>query len=342
MYQNVYKYDDMKRAQHLAVRNTAGWYYFTHQLMEVSGPDAVATLEKLYTCPIAGMKIGKNKYALMLNEKGKIIDDVIIIRQAEDKFWVSNLNLFLLYGAFGGAMASGANIQFRPITGMYDMYSVQGPKSRQLLNTMLEKPVDDLKFFTMEDNSVDGIPVKINRAGFTGEKIGYEIYVAPAHAKLIEEKLRSNGPALGAVEVTELQLMCWSFPTEKGLLLMRDMLDLTPMDVGMERYVDWTKDFVGKEALLPLKDQPPQWELVGFTLDTDDAFVPSKHLGGPGCKVYLGTEEIGRVSKFLYSFVLEKNIGYLLVEYGRVKAGDHVTLQHTEPYDAVVTDRVFF
>lgn len=341
MNKNGFKYDEMKRTQHMAVRNTAGWYCFTHQLVEVSGPDAVTVLERLYASPIASMKIGKNKYALMLNEKGLIIDDVIVIRQAEDKFWVSNLNLFLLLGSLGAMAAQGAKIQFMPITKSYDMYSVQGPKSRELVNALVAKPVDELKFFTMQDNEIDGIPVKINRAGFTGEKVGYEIYVAPDKAPLVVEKLRKHGEPLGAVEITELQMMCWTLPTEKGLLLMRDMLDLTPMDLDLERYVDWSKDFVGKEALLALKDQSPKWELVGFTLDEENAFVPSKHYGGPGCRVMLGNEEIGRVSKFVYSYVLEKNIGYLLVERGRVAKGDHVTLKHVDEYDAVICDRVF-
>ena len=342
MYQNVYKYDEMKRRQQLSVRNTAGWHYFTHQLVEVYGPDAAAVLDRMYTAPISGMKNGKNKYCLMLNEQGRIIDDVIVIRQAEDRFWISNLNLFLLLKILGAEAEGGARIQFSPITAQYDMYSVQGPASVELVNAMVEKPIDSLRFFTMEDNCIDELPVKINRAGFTGEKFGYEIYAAPADAAVIAGELRSVGPLFQAEEVTDLQLFCWSIPTEKGLLLMRDMLDLTPMDVGLERYVDWGKDFVGKEALLPMKDREPEWELLGFTLDQDDAFIPSGHYGGPGCRVCLDGEKIGRVSKFVYSFTLEKNIGYVLVEKGRVEKGCHVSLCHNENYDAVITDRIFF
>ena len=63
MNKNVYKYDDIKRAEHMAVRNTVDWYRFTHQLMEVSGPAAAAVLDSLYTAPVSGMKVGKNKYS---------------------------------------------------------------------------------------------------------------------------------------------------------------------------------------------------------------------------------------------------------------------------------------
>jgi aminomethyltransferase len=331
----------MKRTHHLSVRNTVGWYCFTHQLTEISGPDALATLEHLYTSDIASLKIGKNKYALMLNEKGGIIDDVIIIRQDKDKFWISNLNLFLVYGTLSKVVASGAKIQFAPITSQYVMYAVQGPKSRELLNSMTENPVDNLKFFTMEDNVIDGMPVKINRAGFTGEAFGYEIYINPAQEEALLQKLRSCGEAVGAVEVTELQMMCWTLPCEKGFLLMRDLLDLTPMDADMERFLNWNKDFIGKEALLPLRDKTPDWEIVGFTLDEDDAFIPSRHYGGSGAPVFVNGDNIGQVAKFVYSFVLEKNIGLLLIERGRVQKGEHVTIRYIRDYDAIVTERSF-
>ena len=340
MYKNLFK-ADFKRAQHMAVRNTVGWYEFTHQLVEVNGPDAAAVLDRIYTNSIAGIKVGREKYALMLNEQGQIVDDVVIMRMGEDIFWISNLNLFKIFGAVGAAAAGGARVQFRPITAENKMYAVQGPKSLELVNAVTDTLVDDLKFFAFEDNTVDGIPVKINRAGFTGEKYGYEIYVSPANAPQILEKLRKYGKELGGEEVTEYQLMCWTLPAEKGLLLIRDIKWLTPMEADLERFVDWSKDFTGKEALLPLRDKEPEKELVGFTLDQDDAFIPSRHLGGSGAYVYLGDEHIGQVAKFVYSYVLEKNIGLLVIDRGRVKVGDHVTLRHNEDYDAVISERTF-
>lgn len=341
MYKNAFKYDDVKRADHMSVRTTAGWYRFTHQLTEVSGPDALAVLEKLYCSKISGLKAGKNKYTFMLNDKGEIIDDVIIICQEEDKYWISNLNLMLVLGALGAAAKAGSRIQIRPITSQYIMYSVQGPKSLDVINALTSNPVDDLKFFTMEDNFIDELPVKINRAGFTGEKFGYEIYIHPDHVSALLEKLRAVGPKFGTRECMEIQMACWTWPCEKGLLLIRDLLDLTPMDAGLERYISWDKEFTGKEALLALKDKTPDWEILGFTLEEENAFIPSRHYGGAGAPVFANGEEIGQVAKFVYSYVLEKNIGLLLLERGKVKKGDHVAIRHADTYDAVVTERVF-
>lgn len=341
MYKNAFKYDEMKRREHLAVRNTVGWYCFTHHLIQVSGQDAACVLDRMYTGNIQNLKIRKNRYTLMLNPQGRILDDVIIIRQAEDVFWISNLNFFLPFFALQQAAGAGARIEVVPLTGEYAMYSVQGPRALELMDAMTEKPVDDLAFFTMEDNKIGGVDVKVNRAGFTGEKYGYEIYVAPSSESVIVQELREKGKPLGAVQVTDAQLMSWSIPAEKGLLLHRDLVDLTPMDADMERFVCWDKGFTGKDALLAIRDKTPDFEIVGFTLDEDDAFIPSRHYGGVGAHVYCGDEIIGQVAKFVYSFVLEKNIGLLLIEQGRVKQGDHVRIHHNCDYDAIVTGRSF-
>ncbi len=80
---NVYKYDEMKRKEHMAVRETVGWYYWTHQLLEVNGPDAAAFLDRLYANPIGNLKVGRERYTTMLNEEAEIIDDVVIFRLEE-------------------------------------------------------------------------------------------------------------------------------------------------------------------------------------------------------------------------------------------------------------------
>ena len=91
MNKNIFKYDDMKRSEHMAVRNNVGWYFWTHQLIEVTGPDVVPFLDYLYTGNIASLAVGRDRYTTMLNEQGEIIDDVVIMRVGEDTYWVSTL-----------------------------------------------------------------------------------------------------------------------------------------------------------------------------------------------------------------------------------------------------------
>ena len=88
MYKNIYKYDDMKRREHMAVREHVGWYLWTHQLVEVQGEDARDFLDLLCTKMISTLKTGKERYTTILDENAEIIDDVDIFRLEEQKFWV--------------------------------------------------------------------------------------------------------------------------------------------------------------------------------------------------------------------------------------------------------------
>lgn len=326
---NIYKYDEMKRAEHMAVRTTVGWYYWTHQLLEVCGPDAAAFLDRLYANPIANLKIGRERYTTMLSESAEILDDVVIFRLAEDRFWVSTLFLKKLV-RWMDAQKNGADVSYRDVTPEHDMYALQGPRALELADLVLDAPVDTLKFFSFAENSVDGIPVLVNRAGFTGEKIGYEIYIAPEHQQLLEEKLAKNAVALGGRQVTDFQIMAWTLPTEKGFYYMRDLMHTNPLEVGLDKNIGWDKAFIGKEALLQIKASGIRNQMFGFTMEDADVRIQGKDLGGPGAPVLKDGEEIGRVSKFNYSFVLDKPIGYIYVKAGSVSEGDTVTIRGSQ------------
>lgn len=334
---NIYKYDDMKRREHMAVRENVGWYLWTHQLVEVKGADATAFLDQLFTKPIANLKVGKERYTTMLNEKAEIIDDVVVFRLEEQKYWVSTLFATYLI-AWMDQQKGDRQVEYANVTAQYHMYAVQGPKSKDMVNDLVKDSIEELKFFSFADNEIDGIPVIINRAGFTGEKLGYEIYAAADQAEIMEQKLRASGEKFGAVEVTEFQVMAWTLPTEAGFYYMRDLRHTNPFEVGLEKGINWEKDFIGKEALLKVKEEGPAREMVGFTVEEADIYIRSKHLGGPGEAVYVDGEEVGRVSKLVYGYVQDKNIGYILAKKGSLKVGDHVLIHG---HEAVITPTNF-
>ena len=146
MYQNVYCYDEMKRAEHMAVRETVGWYLWTHQIVEVTGKDATAFLEHLFPKPIGTLAISRERYTTMLDENAQIIDDVVVMRMAEDRYWVSTLfraDMFIWFEAHKGDQ----DVHWEDITKKWEMYAVQGPKSLDMINALVETPVDGQKFF---------------------------------------------------------------------------------------------------------------------------------------------------------------------------------------------------
>ena len=126
MYKNVYKYDEMKRSEHMAVRTTVGWYLWTHQIVEVTGADVVPFLEKLFPKNIGNLAGGRERYPTMLDEQGQIIDDVVIFRMGESKFWVSTLfkvDLMAWFAAHKGEL----DVAWEDQTLQWLMYAVQGP-----------------------------------------------------------------------------------------------------------------------------------------------------------------------------------------------------------------------
>lgn len=336
-FRNVYKYDELKRAEHMAVRENVGWYFFTHQLLEVKGPDAADFLDKLAANHIGNLKVESARYTTILNEQGQIQDDVVIFRMGEETFWISTLFIRKLT-AWMDKYKDGADVSYTDITAQWDMFAVQGPKSREMINSLVAQPVDEQRFFTIRDNSIDGIPVKISRAGFTGEKLGYEIYVAPEQYAVMLEKLAAASAPLNGHEVTEFQVMTMTLPAEKGFYYMRDLMYTNPLEVGLDRGIGWDKEFIGKQALEKIRDEGPARQMVGFTVAEADVHINHKCFGGPGDLVLKNGEDIGNVSKFTYSYVLDTNIGYALVKTGSVKLGDHVCING---YDGVITEKPF-
>ena len=188
------------KLDHEAVRNTAGYYDFTHKLLEVSGMDARNFLNKMFVAPISKMRTGQAKYTTMLNGNGQIIDDVIVFRIKEDTYWVSTLYIRELTAWFE-AHQTCEEVQFREITQTTVMYAVQGPASLTILNQLLKEDIKSLGFFQIRDNAVKTASVKVARSGYTGE-LGYELYFHPKDRDLIETALEQAGAAHGLRKIT--------------------------------------------------------------------------------------------------------------------------------------------
>ena len=100
---------------------------------------------------------------------------------------------------------------------------------------------------------------------------------------------------------------------------MRDLAHTNPFEVGLAGGIDWDKEFIGKEALLKVREEGPAREMVGFEVLDEDIYIRAKQYGGPGEPVFIEgeEEEVGRVSKLVYSYVKEVNNGYITGIYWR-------------------------
>ena len=119
---------------------------------------------------------------------------------------------------------------------------------------------------------------------------------------------------------------------------MRDLAHTNPFETGLDRNIKWDKDFIGKDALLAIRESGPEREMVGFEVLEDDYYIRAKQYGGPGEPVFIETEEeeVGRVSKLVYSYVKEVNNGYILAKKGTLKIGDRIRIHG---HDCIITKK---
>ena len=313
----LFREDKTARLDAETIRKSVGWYRWTHDLVEITGRDALEVLDTIYVSSISKVPAGKTKYTAMLNEAGEIIDDVIVMHMSDGVYWVSTL-----YGPrlipWLEAHAGGKDVPARLITADWDMYAVQGPDSPAAMEKLLDEPLGDLKRFSVCENAVSGIPVKVHRAGFTGEN-GFEVYCAADRTGEIRELIAQAVAAAGGREVYTLEVYVRSIPMEKGFALKQDFKHMNPFECGMGRSVDLDKDFIGKDATLAIRNRP-RYQMVGLEFEresTEDINIWER--------VYLYGVEVGRCSQAIYGYTVDKNIGFANIRAG-IPEGTRVTV----------------
>lgn len=276
----LFREDNVARADADAIRKGVGFYRWTHDIVEITGKDALEVLQKIYISNISKVAVGRSKYTASLDENGEIIDDVIVMHMADGLYWVSDL-----YGPrllpWIEKHKGTADIQTKIITYDWDMYAIQGPDSINAMNAMLDKPIDELKRFGICERKIGDIPVYIHRSGFTGEN-GYEIYSAFDKSAEIHNLALKAVEAVGGRELQTLEVYVRSIPMEKGFALKQDFKHLSPYECGLGWAVAADKDFIGKEAALARKEHP-KYRMVGLEFHVNQQKI------SPSGSVYTGT-----------------------------------------------------
>lgn len=308
--------DDI-RIEHELVRNDVGFYDFTHETLEVTGKDAREFLDYIYVNDVAKLKPGTGLYTTMLNEEGKILDDVIVFCRDTEEFWITTLFIEELKKWLNDNLGDRV-VNFKDITAEMALYAIQGPKSKDVINAIVADNIDDLENFDVKNTTVDGIEVMVAKAGFTGS-LGYELHFHPKFSAKIEDILTEKGKPFGIGEVTLAEVMLQSLPAEAGFVLSDDFTGTNPFELGLGWTVKFDKDFIGKEKTSIYLNEEPKRNLLGFAVDAIDANVEQNDV------VKLDGQEVGKVTKSTYGYTVEKYIGFALVD-SKAKIGDKVTI----------------
>lgn len=315
----LFKEDEVARAEAMAVRQNAGWYRWTHDLVELVGPDAERFLDWMLVNKIAGLAVGRGKYTTMLDENGGIIDDLMAMRKSEGVWWLSTL-----YGPhmvkWFDAHKGDYDVTYEDITQSIDMYAVQGPNSAKVMNELLADSVDELKRFQLLETKVGDAEVTVDRGGFTGE-LGFEVYCKREDSPAVAEAIEQAAAKFDAPRLTTLEVYVRSLPMEKGMALRQDYKGLTPFEANLGWSVHMDKDFFGKEALEAAQAEGPKRAFVGLEIEREsyEDIAQNEIVRKRGIPV-------GVCRQMIYGYTVDKNIGFGIVDAKKVPLGTRVTI----------------
>ncbi|WP_306047437.1 sarcosine oxidase subunit alpha family protein [Nioella sp. MMSF_3534] len=223
--------------------------------IDIQGPDAGAFLDFVYTNMFSTLKVGRVRYGLMLREDGHVMDDGTTARLGETHYVMTTTT-----AAAGEVMKHldfvqqclrpDLSVRFISVTEQWAQFSVVGPKSRDLLNGLLDAPIDNDSFPYMGcgEVSVMGVKGRLFRISFSGEH-AYEIAVPSRYGDALYRQLVTQAETLGggAYGMEALNVM----RSEKGFITHSEIDGrVVPFDIGMDRMVSAKKMCVGKPATL--------------------------------------------------------------------------------------------
>jgi len=233
----------------------------------VAGPDAVEFLQRLYPTDVSTIRVGRSRYALLLNERGHVIDDGMICREADDRFVLT----FTTGGAGNAEMwmrdwmeTWGLNVLLLDRTMSLAAINVTGPRAAELLARV--GLTDPPKFLQHVRIDFAGMPCHVMRLSFTGEA-SWEIHHPVDRSADLWRALLEVGADLG-IRPHGLQAL-FALRLEKGHVIigMDTELDTTPRRLGMDWAVNMEKPFfIGRDALARTAALPDQRRLVGLTM----------------------------------------------------------------------------
>ena len=289
--------------------------------VEITGPDAAAFVQLLTPRNLSQCAVGQCKYVLITNEAGGILNDPVLLRLEEHRFWLSLADSVVLMWAQGVATHAGLDVEIREPD--VSPLQLQGPKSGDIMAALFGESIRDLKYYWLDHFELDGIPLVISRTGWSSE-LGYELYLLDgSQGGVLWEKLMAVGEPMGLKPGHTSSIR----RIEGGMLSYHADMDAqtNPFELGLDRLVDleMPADFIGKAALHRVQQQGVTQQQVGFEIDGEP-------LSGPNTQFWpaeLHGEVIGKVTSAVYSPRLKKNIALAMVASAHGAVGTTCDIQ---------------
>ena len=307
--------------------------------VEITGPDAAEFVQLLTPRDLSKLAVGQAKYILITNAEGGLLNDPILLRLAENRFWISLADSDILFWAQGVAVNSGLDVSIcEPDVSPLQL---QGPKSGEIMRALFGDSIMDLRYYWIREAELDGIPLVISRAGWSSE-LGYELYLQDgSRGTQLWEKIMAVGAPFGLKPGHTSTIR----RIEGGMLSYHADADINtnPLELGMDRLInlDMEANFIGKEALRRIRDTGVTRKQVGLIMEGEP-------LEGPNTAFWRVTkrnedETVGKVTSAVYSPRLKQNIALAMVSADCAEIGQQLEVSgYIGQIQATVVEKPFF
>jgi aminomethyltransferase len=324
-------------AEHLAVRTRAGVFDVSHMgELEIKGPNAHETLQKLTCNDINRLAISQCQYSALMTPHGGFIDDLLIYRMASDHFFlcVNASNQEKDYEWIRDNAVQGTEVLFR--SSDFAQIAIQGPKALEIIEPLTGIDLSGMKYYWFARGTFAGVEAIVSRTGYTGED-GFEVYCDPAKAETVWAQIMDSGKPLG-LEPAGLAARNTLRLEAKLLLYGNDMDETTTVleaDLGWICKLD-KGDFVGRDVLLRQRQSGVKRVLVGFEMI--ERGIARDHY-----PVEIEGQRIGAVTSGSPAPFLKKNIGLTYLPVDRKAAGaEFSVIIREKPVKAQVVPTPFY
>ncbi|WP_440656467.1 glycine cleavage T C-terminal barrel domain-containing protein [Candidatus Pelagibacter sp. HIMB1509] len=305
--------------------------------VEITGPDAYKFTQLLTPRDLSKLSVGQCKYVLIVNNDGGILNDPVLLRLAENHFWLSLADSDVLLWAQGVAINSGLDVKISEPD--VSPLQLQGPTSQEIMVKLFGESIRDLKYYWLREYELDGIPLIVSRTGWSSE-LGYEIYLRDgSRGNELYEKIMEAGKEHGLQPGHTSSIR----RIEGGMLSYHADADIytNPFELGFDRLVNLDSDinFIGKQALKKIKQEGIKRKQVGLIIDCDP-------LSGPNTTFWPVEKDgktVGKVTSAVYSPRLKKNIALAMIEISHSELGNQLDIEtHEGKYSATIVEKPFY
>ena len=305
--------------------------------VEITGPDAYKFTQLLTPRDLSKLSVGQCKYVLIVNNDGGILNDPVLLRLAENHFWLSLADSDVLLWAQGVAVNSGLDVKISEPD--VSPLQLQGPTSQEIMVKLFGESINELKYYWLREYKLDEIPLIVSRTGWSSE-LGYEIYLRDgSRGNELYEKIMEAGKEHGLQPGHTSSIR----RIEGGMLSYHADADINtnPFELGFDRLVNLDTDinFIGKEALKKIKHEGVKRKQVGLIMDCDP-------LSGPNTTFWPIKKDgniIGKVTSAVYSPRLKKNIALAMIEVNHSELGNQLDIETQEgKYSATIVEKPFY